>query len=93
MKTLKQLLDKVFKKNILPKQEEIKAPEQKIEPETEPETITFDRNHDCFIRAHKIMRYANMYCSSDFTNRVARGVKIYMDLDNGKIPQDYEKEL
>ena len=59
------------------------------EPE-EPKTINFDRNHDCFIRAKKIMLYANLYGGEDIVNRLARGAKIYMDLDAGIKPHDYE---
>ena len=36
------------------------------------------------------MLYANLYGGEDIVNRLARGAKIYMDLDAGIKPHDYE---
>jgi len=44
-------------------------------------TIEFCVEDDCFVRAIKIFQYINLGDDGTLSSYMARGIKIYMDLD------------
>lgn len=53
-------------------------PKRKKEEEM---TINFNSSHDCFQRAETLFKSINLVDNGRLSNSMARGIKIYMDLD------------
>jgi len=62
------------------KKEPVKKEIKKKEKEEE-KTIIFDVKDDCFTRAEKLASICGIVNWRGLENNIARGVKVYMDLD------------